>query len=107
MKYLKGFKWNHLTEQVANENAERAARTREEIRRTRKENKAFVEDVERAKMLEGMEGKRRAKAQRGDGDGAGGKEIRRRQLEFTQRKAKGRGGEGGGADSSKVLGMIF
>ncbi|SMQ53853.1 unnamed protein product [Zymoseptoria tritici ST99CH_3D7] len=103
VKYLKGFKWNHLTEQVANENAERAARTREEIRRTRKENKAFVEDVERGKMLEGMEGKARRKKERG---GEGG-EVRRRKLEFTQRKAKRGGEEGEGVGSSRVLGMIF
>jgi ESF2/ABP1 family protein len=35
MKYLKGFKWSHLTEQIAAENAEREARLREEIRRTK------------------------------------------------------------------------
>ena len=61
MKYLKGFKWSHLTEQIANENAERAARMREEVRKTRQENRAFVEDVERGKMLESMETKRKAK----------------------------------------------
>ncbi|EME40886.1 hypothetical protein DOTSEDRAFT_178133 [Dothistroma septosporum NZE10] len=78
MKYLKGFKWNHLTEQIANENAERAARIREDIRRQRKENKAFVEDVERAKMLDGMESKKKAKG------GAFNKPSR----EFQQNKAK-------------------
>ncbi|KJX96334.1 hypothetical protein TI39_contig671g00008 [Zymoseptoria brevis] len=103
VKYLRGFKWNHLTEQVANENAERAARTLEEIRRTRKENKAFVEDVEKGKMLEGMEGKARRKRERGGGGG----EVRRRKLEFTQRKAKRGGEEGDGVGNSKVLGMIF
>ena len=61
MKYLKGFKWSHLTEQIANENAERAARMREEIRKTKKENKAFVDDIEKGKMLAGMEEKRKAK----------------------------------------------
>ena len=65
MKYLKGFKWSHLTEQIANENAERAARMREEVRKTRQENKAFVEDVERGKMLETRELKRRAKREKG------------------------------------------
>ena len=61
MKYLKGFKWSHLTEQIANENAERAARMREEVRKTRQENKAFVEDVERGKMLETMEARKKAR----------------------------------------------
>ncbi|KAF1347988.1 hypothetical protein BDV97DRAFT_334928 [Delphinella strobiligena] len=64
IKYLKGFKWSHLTEQIANENAERAARLRAEISKTRRENKAFVDDIERAKMLEGMQTKKRAKQEK-------------------------------------------
>lgn len=64
IKYLKGFKWHHLTEQISNENAERAARLRAEISKTRRENKAFVEDIERSKMLEGMQAKKRAKLER-------------------------------------------
>jgi ESF2/ABP1 family protein len=59
--YLKGYKWNNLTEQIAAENAERASRMRAEISQTTKENKEFVQNVERAKMLEGMESKKAAK----------------------------------------------
>lgn len=59
--YLKGFKWENLTQQIASENAERASRMRLEISRTTKENKEFVQNVERAKMLEGMEVKKVAK----------------------------------------------
>jgi ESF2/ABP1 family protein len=59
--YLKGFKWNNLTEQIAAENAERASRMRAEISKTTKENKEFVLNVERAKMLETMEAKKAAK----------------------------------------------
>lgn len=62
IKYLKGFKWHHLTEQIANENAERAARLRTEISQTSKENKRFVANVERAKMLEGMAAKKKQRA---------------------------------------------
>ncbi len=43
--YLKGFKWNNLTEQIAAENAERASRMRAEISKTKKENKEFVQNV--------------------------------------------------------------
>jgi ESF2/ABP1 family protein len=68
--YLKGFKWHNLTEQIAAENAERASRMRAEISKTIKENKEFVQNVERAKMLEGMESKKAAKRQKEDGDGA-------------------------------------
>ncbi|KAF2458978.1 Pre-rRNA-processing protein ESF2 [Lineolata rhizophorae] len=61
MRYLKGFKWHHLTEQIANENAERAARMRAEVVRTTKENKEFLANVEKAKMVEGMKSKREGK----------------------------------------------
>jgi len=59
--YLKGFKWNNLTEQISAENAERASRMRAEISKTTKESKEFVQNVERAKMLETMESKKAAK----------------------------------------------
>ncbi|USW57090.1 Putative nucleotide-binding alpha-beta plait domain superfamily, ABT1/ESF2, RNA recognition [Septoria linicola] len=95
MKYLTGFKWDHLTEQISNENAERAARVREEIRRTRKENKAFVEDVERGKMLEGIEKKNKAKLDRGEAEDKSAKTIKEKleksqaaQRQFKQKKAK-------------------
>ena len=80
MKYLNGFKWSHLTEQIANENAERAARMREEVRKTRKENKAFVEDVERGKMMETMEARRKVKQ-----DNGGIVEKAGRSKEFKQK----------------------
>ncbi|GAB7332361.1 hypothetical protein MBLNU13_g04183t1 [Cladosporium sp. NU13] len=102
LKYLKGFKWSHLTEQIAAENAEREARLREEIRRTRKENKAFVEDVERGKALEGMENKRKAK-----GNAA---TTKRPEREFKQAKAQGSGSRSKEAqqpDVKKTLSMIF
>ncbi|KAF2754625.1 hypothetical protein EJ05DRAFT_541182 [Pseudovirgaria hyperparasitica] len=73
IKYLKGFKWHHLTEQISNENAERAARLRAEIAQTTRENKIFLESVEQAKMLEGIKAKRLQKqngeiANAADGD---------------------------------------
>ncbi|ESZ89944.1 hypothetical protein SBOR_9671 [Sclerotinia borealis F-4128] len=65
--YLKGFKWNNLTEQIAAENAERTSRMRAEISKTTKENKEFVSNVERAKIQEGMEAKRSAKRRKDEG----------------------------------------
>lgn len=102
LKYLKGFKWSHLTEQIAAENAEREARLREEIRRTRKENKAFVEDIERGKALEGMENKRKAKGSAAT--------TKRPEREFKQAKAQGSGSRSKEAqqpDVKKTLSMIF
>ncbi|EME78730.1 uncharacterized protein MYCFIDRAFT_111068, partial [Pseudocercospora fijiensis CIRAD86] len=64
IKYLKGFKWDNLTEQIRNENAERAARLKQEIWKTRKENKRFVEDVEKGKMAETRESKKRARREK-------------------------------------------
>ena len=102
LKYLKGFKWSHLTEQIAAENAEREARLREEIRRTRKENKAFVEDIERGKALEGMENKRKDKGSAAT--------TKRPEREFKQAKAQGSGSRSKEAqqpDVKKTLSMIF
>jgi ESF2/ABP1 family protein len=102
MKYLKGFKWSHLTEQIAAENAEREARLREEIRRTRKENKAFVEDIERGKALAGMDNKRKSKGST--------LTTKRPEREFKQAKAQGsasRSKEAQQPDVKRALSMIF
>lgn len=61
MKYLKGFKWHHLTEQIATENAERSSRMMAEIMREKRENKEFVQKVERAKVLDGIQSKKAKK----------------------------------------------
>ena len=100
MKYLKGFKWNHLTEQIANENAERGARLREELRKTRAENKAFIEDVERGKMLAGMEKRGQIK----EGRKLGERAFKQKTIVNT---ASGQGETKGSADLNRVLEKIF
>ncbi|KAK1766944.1 hypothetical protein QBC33DRAFT_93962 [Phialemonium atrogriseum] len=77
LRYLRGFKWDDLTQQIAAENAERDSRMRAEIGKTAKENREFVRNVGRAKMLDGIQSKAEAKKKRpraedGDGDGGGG-----------------------------------
>jgi ESF2/ABP1 family protein len=52
---------HHLTEQISAENAERASRMRAEIAKTTRENKEFVRNVERAKVLNGIQSKAAAK----------------------------------------------
>ncbi|KAI9876387.1 MAG: RNA-binding ATPase activator esf2 [Pleopsidium flavum] len=92
IKYLKGFKWHHLTEQIANENAERAARLRADISRVGRENKHFLQNVERAKMLEGMEGKKKKKRARDEeerGDGGDGLD---KEVEKVRRPGQDNGG---------------
>lgn len=61
LKYLRGFKWHHLTDQIAAESAERSSRMMAEIMREKRDNKDFVQKVEKAKVLDGMQTKRAAK----------------------------------------------
>ncbi|KAI4946045.1 RNA-binding ATPase activator esf2 [Alternaria rosae] len=96
IRYLSGVKWHNLVEQIQNENAERAARLRFEISQGKKENKAFLENVERGKMASGIEATRRRRGEDVDGDNAAveattgavqeeGKQKRRKgRLEFSQ-----------------------
>lgn len=85
LKYLKGFKWHHLTDQMAAEVAERASRMRAEISKTTKENSEFVLNVERAKMLEGMEAKKAAKSRQDEDD----KPAKRSTDATSQKRNKG------------------
>ncbi|KAK5634151.1 hypothetical protein RRF57_009865 [Xylaria bambusicola] len=67
LRYLKGFKWHNLTEQIAAETAERQSRMRAEISKATKENKEFVRNIQKAKELEGIQSKAAAKKSR-DGE---------------------------------------
>ncbi|KAL2159490.1 hypothetical protein VTH06DRAFT_2495 [Thermothelomyces fergusii] len=77
LKYLKGFKWHHLTEQIAAENAERASRMRAEIAKTTRENKEFVRNVEKAKVLNGIQAKAAAKRKKSEDEeeNSGGEDV--------------------------------
>src|SRR5436305_1032878 len=123
MKYLKGFKWHHLTEQIANENAERAARLRADISRTNRENKLFVRNVEKAKMLESMGAKKKSKEKEEGSEATDGiddsvvirEEEKSRQRNgfkrhFRQNEARRKGSNTGteqSEDVKRVLSKIF
>ncbi|EEH20349.1 hypothetical protein PABG_02608 [Paracoccidioides brasiliensis Pb03] len=118
MKYLRGFKWGDLMEQVQRERSEREARRRIEDARARREERVFVDGVERGRVVEGIRRKRVEKGREkgkqgvdgdGDGDGSGmaGIDVRRvfRQNEV---RAGGKDGEKAlDADVKRVLGKIF
>lgn len=100
IKYLSGVKWSHLVEQIQNENAERAARLRFEIQQGKKENRAFLENVERGKVQSGIEATRKRRGDEhvdeGDRETVPEKEAgvslekpkkRKGRLEFTQHAA--------------------
>lgn len=84
--YLKGFKWHNLMEQIAAENLERANRMRAEIARSTKENKEFVRQAERAKVLEGIQSKKKAKGQGEEVENAqnDGGAVKSRSMKFEQ-----------------------
>ncbi len=119
IKYLKGFKWHNLTEQIAEENAARADRLRREIAQTTKENNLFLNNVERAKMLDGMEAKRQKKvARREEGEFKEAAthvdkpvEIERETRQFRQAKVRSRTAEAGSGEQPdevrRVLSKIF
>lgn len=118
IKYLTGVKWAHLVEQIQNENAERAARLRFEIAQSKKENKRFLENVERGKMESGIQATRERRGDAGadqgkEQDGAAvvegkGKKNRKR-LEFKQHAATSKSEKKPepGQDVGRVLSKIF
>ena len=58
IRYLKGFKWADLMEQIQGEEKTREGRMRAEIQRETRERKAFLSTVEAAKREKGKEAKR-------------------------------------------------
>ncbi|MCJ1288040.1 RNA-binding ATPase activator esf2 [Xylographa opegraphella] len=61
IKYLRGFKWSDLMEQIQGEEKAREGRMRAELQREQRERKAFLGNVEAAKREKGMEMKRKKK----------------------------------------------
>ncbi|KAJ3370143.1 Activator of basal transcription 1 [Allomyces arbusculus] len=65
LKYLPKFKWHHLTEQIAYEKRQREQRLRNEIMQAKRENKVYLDNVAKGKMVSAMEAKK-AKRKRAD-----------------------------------------
>ncbi|CAM9020598.1 unnamed protein product [Wickerhamomyces anomalus] len=79
VKYLSGFKWTDLTEQISRENEIRQSKLQMEISQAAKLNKAFIRNVEKSKMIENIKSKKKTENK----DAAKDDEIRRT---FEQRK---------------------
>ncbi|EFQ30664.1 RNA recognition domain-containing protein [Colletotrichum graminicola] len=128
LKYLKGFKWRHLTEQISAENAERTSRMRAEISKASKENKEFVRNVERARVMDGIaatkakrsgkQGVNAAADREGAASGSGaasgvddGQADKKRtvfkQIPLADRKSDTSSGGKPAGDVARVLGKIF
>ncbi|CDO93390.1 unnamed protein product [Kluyveromyces dobzhanskii CBS 2104] len=80
IKYLPGFKWADLTEQIARENDIRQAKLQLEISQANKLNAEFIQNVERSKMVNKI---KQSKKRDNDGLGQVDEEVRRT---FKQRK---------------------
>jgi ESF2/ABP1 family protein len=116
MKYLRGFKWADLMEQVQRERSEREARRRIEDARAKKEDKIFLTGVEKGKVVEGIRKKREEKEKKSKivGESEGGDEpvsdlsVR---MVFKQNEVRSKGQQKDlnalGEDTKRVLGKIF
>jgi len=60
IRYLPKFKWNHLTERLAMEKAEKRRRLRAEIAQAKRENNLFLQNVEKSKRMKKYEQKKAA-----------------------------------------------
>ncbi|KAI4867974.1 Pre-rRNA-processing protein ESF2 [Hypoxylon rubiginosum] len=112
--YLKGFKWHNLTEQINSEMAERTSRMRAEISKSTKENKDFVKNIEKAKMLDGMQAKAAAKRSRNEGYTSKGLSTTARELDeskggpkFKQASVGKKGVEQAPEEAKRILSKLF
>ncbi|KAL7629742.1 RNA-binding ATPase activator esf2 [Parahypoxylon ruwenzoriense] len=112
--YLKGFKWHNLTEQINSEMAERASRMRAEISKSTKENKEFVRNIEKAKMLDGMQAKATAKRIRNEEDTSNNTrgmisdpEGSRNVRKFKQSSVGRKGVDKAPEEAKRVLSQLF
>ncbi|KAL5038015.1 RNA-binding ATPase activator esf2 [Batrachochytrium dendrobatidis] len=64
IKYLPRFKWNHLTEQLAYELKVKEQRVQTEMAQAKRENKVYLKNVSKAKMIQAMEAKKSLKRDR-------------------------------------------
>lgn len=84
IKYLgSDFKWSTLTERISYENAVREQKMREEISHARRENKDFLNQVEKARVFKKIEEKRQSRGQDAKASEVSLEDIKSR---FRQRK---------------------
>lgn len=113
IRYLSGVKWALLVERIQNENAERAARLRHEIAKSKRENAQFLENIEKGKMISGIQAKRKQKKGVDGGredeavDAVREKQGRRSKFQQHEIKTKMEKKLEPGQDIEKVLGGIF
>ena len=81
VKYLRGFKWSHLTEKVAYERRVREQKLKVEMMEVRRENAAYVAQVEAGKKMDYIEERRKKSGK----DTGGADQVTKRKVK--QKKA--------------------
>ncbi|KAI1090293.1 Pre-rRNA-processing protein ESF2 [Rostrohypoxylon terebratum] len=112
--YLKGFKWHNLTEQINSEMAERTSRMRAEISKSTKENKEFVRNIEKAKVIGGIQAKAAAKRSRDEDNTTKSAPSATKPLDdskntrkFKQASVGRKGAEKAPEEAKRVLSQLF
>lgn len=93
IRYLgSDFKWSTLTERISYENAVREQKMREEISHARRENKAFLGQVEKARVIKKIEEKKQDRMQRSAAgkDGSISSKKEEISLEYVKKKFRQR-----------------
>jgi ESF2/ABP1 family protein len=109
LRYLRGYKWSDLMEQIRAEEREREARLTVGIAKGRREERAFVKQVEQAKVEKTREGKKVKAGAGGEGAAAGKERERRtfRQNEVRVKQGKDKTSMEQPALVKRVLSKIF
>ncbi|KAJ5366397.1 hypothetical protein N7541_000338 [Penicillium brevicompactum] len=113
MKYLKGYKWANLMEQIQMERATREATQRMADQKAKREDKVYISGVESGRIADGIQKKeeekrkRRLEAEQDDGEAKPAqKPARKIRRTFEQSKAVKSDGKLAD-DTQRVLGKIF
>jgi len=107
IKYLKGFKWSHLTEKVAYERRVREQKLRVEMMEVRRENALYMAQVEAGKKLDHIEERRKKRKGKGDGDDGGSTEEGLPKKIRSIRQKKPFEGESSATAKSAILGSLI
>ena len=88
VKYLPGFKWADLTEQIARENDIRQAKLEMEISQANKLNADFIRNVEQSKMIQNIKkSRKRAGQEEEPSDSYPRREFKQRRVETNRANA--------------------
>ena len=107
LKYLSGFKWTDLTEQMAKESEQRQSKLELEISQANKLNEMYIKNVENSKMVSNIQKKSNGKKRKAEeDDGNKGYAISQRKT-YTRRANDNKSvKEAKSNDLSSVLGSI-